>query len=64
MFQPFYRALGTNVDGSGLGLPISRRIIEHFGGRIWVESRFGAGATFIFTVPSALAPATTLEAAK
>ncbi|MGY6629638.1 MAG: ATP-binding protein [Wenzhouxiangella sp.] len=37
--------------GSGLGLPISRQIIEHFGGRIWVESQPGHGATFGFDLP-------------
>jgi signal transduction histidine kinase len=34
-----------------LGLPISRQIIEYFGGKLWVESRPGEGANFIFTVP-------------
>lgn len=38
-------------QGTGLGLPISRQIVEHFGGKLWVESRPGAGACFIFTVP-------------
>jgi len=38
-------------QGTGLGLPISRQIVEHFGGKLWVESRPGAGANFIFTVP-------------
>ena len=38
--------------GTGLGLPISRRIIEHFGGRIQVESRPGYGATFTFELPA------------
>ncbi|HKX30530.1 MAG TPA: sensor histidine kinase [Blastocatellia bacterium] len=40
-------------QGTGLGLPISRQIITHFGGRLWVESRPGAGATFSFTLPIA-----------
>ena len=37
--------------GTGLGLPISRRIIEHFGGEIWVDSAPGQGATFAFRLP-------------
>jgi Na+/proline symporter/nitrogen-specific signal transduction histidine kinase len=37
--------------GTGLGLPISRRIVEHFGGRLWVESELGHGATFSFVLP-------------
>jgi Na+/proline symporter/signal transduction histidine kinase len=37
--------------GTGLGLPISRRIVEHFGGRLWVESASGRGATFSFVLP-------------
>ena len=37
--------------GTGLGLPISRRIIEHFGGQLWVESEPGRGATFSFVLP-------------
>ena len=43
--------------GTGLGLPISRQIIEHFGGRMWVESTLGHGALFAFHLPWT-APAT------
>jgi Na+/proline symporter/signal transduction histidine kinase len=54
VFEKF-RQVGDTLTGkphgTGLGLPISRRIIEHFGGRLWVESDLGAGATFSFTLP-------------
>jgi signal transduction histidine kinase len=40
-------------QGTGLGLPISRQIMAHFGGELWVESTPGAGATFAFTLPFA-----------
>ena len=56
IFEKFRQAgdaLTNKPAGSGLGLPISKRIIEHFGGRIWVESRPGKGATFVVTVPIA-----------
>jgi signal transduction histidine kinase len=39
--------------GTGLGLPISRQIIDHLGGELWVESTPGRGATFSFTLPLA-----------
>ncbi len=38
-------------QGTGLGLPISRQIVEHYGGRIGVRSRLGQGATFHFSLP-------------
>lgn len=41
----------TNGTGMGMGLALCRRIIQHHGGRIWVESQPGRGATFYFSVP-------------
>ena len=38
-------------QGTGLGLPICRQIINHFGGRLWVESEIGKGSTFSFVLP-------------
>jgi Na+/proline symporter/nitrogen-specific signal transduction histidine kinase len=55
-FEKFRQVGDTLTDkprGTGLGLPISREIIQHFGGRLWVESVLGRGATFSFVIPAA-----------
>ncbi len=52
-FRQVGDVLTGKPQGSGLGLHISRRIVEHFGGRMWVTSRPGEGACFAFTLPIA-----------
>jgi Na+/proline symporter/signal transduction histidine kinase len=51
-FRQVGDTLTAKPHGSGLGLHISRQIVEHFGGRMWVESAPGRGACFSFTLPT------------
>ena len=56
VFERFKQVGDTLTDkpkGTGLGLPICREIVEHHGGRVWVESEPGKGSTFSFSLPLA-----------
>ncbi len=54
IFEVFRRLHGRDAfPGTGVGLPIAKRVIERHGGDMWVESRLGEGSTFSFTLPVA-----------
>jgi len=53
IFEPYFRAKGVaeQYEGLGLGLTLSKKIIELHSGKIWVESELGKGSSFSFTIP-------------
>jgi light-regulated signal transduction histidine kinase (bacteriophytochrome) len=54
IFGLFQRLHGRDVEGTGMGLSISRKILERHGGRIWAESNESTGSTFYFSLPTSL----------
>jgi signal transduction histidine kinase len=54
IFEPFQQvenSAARQYEGTGLGLPIARKLIDKQGGRMWVTSEIGVGSTFSFTMP-------------
>ena len=57
IFLPGRRLAGAATEGSGMGLAIARKIVEHYGGRIFVDPQCQAGTAIGFSLPSAESPA-------
>jgi signal transduction histidine kinase len=54
LFTKFYRAgnhMTDGVEGTGLGLVVAKSIVEQYGGKVWVQSKWQEGSTFSFSLP-------------
>ncbi|MDH4187740.1 MAG: ATP-binding protein [Nitrospira sp.] len=51
VFQPFVRLLHSDASGSGIGLTIIQRIVDLYGGKVWIDGVEGAGCVVQFTIP-------------
>lgn len=61
LFERFYRIADRKAEGLGLGLYITKMLVEAHEGRIWLESAVGKGSTFFFTLPLATSPTERLQ---
>ncbi len=62
VFGVFKRLHGNTIPGTGIGLAICKRVVERYGGQIWIESQLNQGATFLFSLPAAVREAAAHEA--
>jgi CheY-like chemotaxis protein/anti-sigma regulatory factor (Ser/Thr protein kinase) len=63
VFDRFWQARKADRRGTGLGLTITKAIVESHGGRIWLDSRLGQGTTARFTIPASVDPSASKDPA-